>query len=108
MNIASVFCYAAHYGGAREQVLEEPMRIYHIEHGAGWTPEGNRRLFERIAAKGSPWLDNEEVLRWAAQMQRLNTTMIFNRDNWGLAGLDLPETVLPCAAAESVHHGLVS
>jgi hypothetical protein len=21
-------------------MLEEPMRIYHMEHGSGWTPEG--------------------------------------------------------------------
>lgn len=27
MNIDSVFCFAAHYGGAREEVLPEPMRI---------------------------------------------------------------------------------
>ncbi len=55
MNIDSVFCYAAHYGGAREEVLPDPMRIYHIEHatGSGWTPEGQEQLFERIRAKGS-------------------------------------------------------
>ena len=54
MNLDSLFCFAAHYGGAREQVLSDPMRIYHIEHGSGsgWTPEGQAKLFERIAAKG--------------------------------------------------------
>ena len=97
MNLDSVFCSTAHYGGVREEVLADPMRIYHIEHGtgSGWTPEGQAKLFERIAAKGLSFLDNEEVLVWAAQMSRLNSPMIFNHEDWGLAGFDLKETVLP-------------
>ena len=94
MNIDSVFCFAAHYGGAREEVLADPMRIYHIEHGSGsgWTPEGQQKLFERIAAKGIPIIDNEEVLEWGAQMRRLDSPMIFNHEDWGLAGFNLDET----------------
>jgi hypothetical protein len=97
MNLDSVFCSTAHYGGVREEVLADPMRIYHIEHGtgSGWTPEGQTALFERIAAKGLSFLDNEEVLVWAAQMKRLNSPMIFNHEDWGLAGYDLKETILP-------------
>ncbi|HEV8415707.1 MAG TPA: FkbM family methyltransferase [Bryobacteraceae bacterium] len=102
MNIDSVFCFTAHYGGAREEVLAEPMRIYHIEHGSGsgWTPEGQKSLFDRIAAKGIPILDNEDVLQWGAQMRRLNSPMIFNEGNWGLKDLTLEETVLGDAARE--------
>ena len=94
MNIDSVFCFAAHYGGAREEVLTDPMRIYHIEHGtgSGWTPEGQKKLFERVSAKGIPILDNEEVLQWGAQMRRLNSPIIFNHDKWGLADEDFEET----------------
>ena len=97
MNLDSIFCATAHFGGAREQMLEEPMRIYHIEHGSGsgWTPEGQAKLFERIAAKGLKFVDNEEVLMWTAQMGRLSAPMIFNHEDWGLDGIDLPETVLP-------------
>jgi hypothetical protein len=97
MNLDSVFCVAAHHGGAREEMLSEPMRIYHIEHGSGsgWTPEGQAKLFERIAARGLSFVDNEEVLGWAAQMSRLNAPMIFNHENWGLVEFDLKETVLP-------------
>ena len=95
MNIDSVFCFAAHSAGAREEVLAEPKRIYHIEHGSGsgWTPEGQKALFERIAAKGIPILDNELVLAWAAQMRRLDSPMIFNHEDWGLANLELKETI---------------
>jgi hypothetical protein len=95
MNIDSVFCFTAHYGGAREEVLAEPMRIYHIEHGSGsgWTPEGQKSLFDRIAAKRIPILDNEDVLQWGAQMRRLNSPMIFNHEAWGLADVSFDETV---------------
>jgi FkbM family methyltransferase len=94
MNIDSVFCFTAHYGGALEEVLADPMRIYHIEHGSGsgWTPEGQQKLWERLAAKRIPVLDNEDVLQWGAQMRRLNSPMIFNHEAWGLADLSLNET----------------
>jgi hypothetical protein len=97
MNLDSVLCVAAHHGGAREEMLADPMRIYHIEHGSGsgWTPEGQAKLFERIAARGLSFVDNEEVLGWAAQMSRLRSPMIFNHENWGLVEFDLKETVLP-------------
>ncbi len=95
MNIDSVFCFAAHYGGALEEVLTDPMRIYHIEHGSGsgWTPEGQQKLWERLAAKRIPVLDNEDVLQWGAQMRRLNSPMIFNHEDWGLSNVSLDETV---------------
>jgi hypothetical protein len=95
MNIDAVFCYMAHYGGAVEEVLPEPLRIYHIEHaaGSGWTPEGQKLLFDRLAAKGVPWLDWEQVLAWAAEMERFRTTMVFNREGWGLGTDHLPEAL---------------
>lgn len=95
MNLDSIFCIAAHHGGAPEQMLEDPMRIYHLEHatGSGWTPEGQAKLFERIRARGLSFVDNEEVLVWASQMNRLNSPMIFNHENWGLADCELNETV---------------
>jgi hypothetical protein len=108
MNLDSVLCVAAHHGGAREEMLADPMRIYHIEHGtgSGWTPEGQSKLFQRIAASGLSFVDNEEVLGWAAQMSRLNAPMIFNHENWGLVEFDLKETVLPeldTALGASIH-----
>jgi hypothetical protein len=93
MNLDSLFCFAAHYGGAREEILPEPMRVYHIEHGSGWTPEGQARLFEQLANKGISFIGNEEVLAMAAQMRRWEAPMIFNRDDWGLAGFTLKETL---------------
>jgi hypothetical protein len=73
------------------------MRIYHVEHGSGsgWTPEGQAKLFARIAASGLSFIDNQDVLAWAAQMRRLNSPMIFNHREWGLSGFALKETILP-------------
>lgn len=102
MNLDSVLCYSAHHAGFREEILSAPMQIYHIEHqtGSGWTPEGQAQLFARLEAKGLPVIDDREVVGWAAQMRRLDSPMIFNRENWGLADLDLRETIL------SANHGL--
>jgi len=102
MNIDSVFCYAAHYAGAREELLREPMRIYHIEHGSGsgWTPEGQAALFSRLAARGIPYVPWDEVMGWAMQMSRLHCPIIFNHEDWGLAGFDLNECSLGAARRE--------
>lgn len=94
MNLDSVFCYAAHHAGAREEMLREPSRIYHIEHGtgSGWTPEGADQLYQRIAAKGLTFIRYEELVGWVAQMRQLDSPIIFNMEDWGLSGLDLRET----------------
>jgi hypothetical protein len=94
-HLDSVLCYAAHYAGATETVLADPMRIYHIEHaaGSGWTPEGEGKLFARLAAAKVPRLSDRMVLEWALQMQTLQAPVVFNRDDWGLAGEELPEAV---------------
>ena len=48
MHLDSVLCYSAHNCGIVEEVLEAPMRIYHIEHsaGSGWTPEDRPSIWE--------------------------------------------------------------
>jgi hypothetical protein len=104
MHLDSIFCLAAHHGGVVEEMLLEPMCIYHIEHGtgSGWTPEGQAKLFARIAERGLTMIDNPEVIVWAKQMQKLRAPMIFNLSNWGLADIKLPETTVTSAFAKSV------
>jgi hypothetical protein len=34
------------------------------------------------------------VLRWAAQMKWLDSPLIFNHENWGMADFDLAESVI--------------
>lgn len=93
MHLDSVLCTAAHFAGARERVLRDPMRIYHVEHGtgSGWTPEGHAKLNERLAKAGIPQLGHDEFHKWAVRMRRERKPMIFNEEDWGLAGEDLVE-----------------
>jgi hypothetical protein len=94
MNLDSILCYAAHHAGAREQLLPEPMRIYHIEHGAGsgWTPEGEGKLYARISQQGIQSVSYQDLVALITQMRSLHAPVIFNMDDWGLATFTFPET----------------
>lgn len=100
IHLDSLLCYAAHCAGVREEILREPMRIYHIEHsvGSGWTPEGQQELAARIARRGIHLLSFDDVLWIIGTMRSLHAPLIFNLDDWGLAKSELPESA-PAAAA---------
>jgi len=101
MHLDSLLCYAAHHAGAREEMLREPMRIYHIEHGKGWTPEKHAELFASLERRGIPSVSMEDLVWLIARMRHLHAPVLFNgAEDWGLAGYDLPETGL--AQARSV------
>jgi len=93
MNIDGFTCYAAHADGLQEVVFREPMRIYHIEHGlgSGWSPEGEKKLYERITSRGITWISKEQVLEHARHMYERGP-LICNDDGWGLGGENLPES----------------
>jgi hypothetical protein len=94
MHLDSLLCYAAHFAGAQEEILETPMRIYHIEHaiGSGWTPEGNEQLQARIARRGIQFIGNDDLVWLITQMRSLRAPVIFNLPDWGLVEQDLPES----------------
>jgi hypothetical protein len=85
MNIDGFLCYAAHADGLQEVVLRDPMRIYHIEHGlgSGWSPEGERKLYQRITSRGITWIERERVLEMARRMYQRGP-LITNDEHWGL------------------------
>ncbi|MCE9592508.1 MAG: hypothetical protein K8S99_18530 [Planctomycetes bacterium] len=91
MHLDSVLCTAAHFGGAREQFLPPPMKTYHVEHGKGWSPRGEKELNDRLASAGIDQLDHQQFHRWAIQMRRERKPMMFNDENWGLANEKLRE-----------------
>jgi len=96
-NLDSVLLHMAYQHGLREKVLRDPMRIYHIEHSSGWTPEGERRMTERLQAMRIPMLDFSQFQLWAAQMQRDKRPMILAGEDWGMASYSLHETVVESA-----------
>jgi hypothetical protein len=96
LNIDSLFCFTAHHGGAPEEILPEPMRLYHIEHsvGSGWTPEGQQLLLDRIHSQGIPDVHWTEVIHLGSLMNAYNAPMLFCREDWGLAANELPERIV--------------
>ncbi len=99
-NIDSVGVYAAHYGGIEEISLLPPCVCFHIEHslGSGWTPEGEKKLFERLNV--AEILNPEwPVLNPVIEQMKLNDAPIaLNDGNWGLAPFELPEEPLEVGA----------
>jgi hypothetical protein len=97
MHLDSILCYAVHHLGIQEEMLAEPMRIYHIEHaaGSGWTPEGKNTLYERLDRQGIQYISFADLVNLVAQMRRLHAPMIFNLEDWGLAATELTETMRP-------------
>lgn len=91
MHLDSVLCTAAHFGGARERWLPDP--VYHIEHatGSGWSPEGEGALNARLARAGVPQMSLAELQKLAVRMRGERRPIVFNGEGWGLAGEPLEE-----------------
>ncbi len=87
MHLDALLCYAAHHAGAREKVLRNPMRIYHLEHTMGWSPDVLRGVLtdDRLDAEVVPQISHDQMNEWAVQMRREKRPLIFNDENWGLA-----------------------
>lgn len=97
MHIDSLLLLCAIASGrVREEILDYPMAHYHIEHsvGSGFTPEGERQLFERLAKQGIPFLLWEEVEASVRQFSVMGSKASFNDQSWGLAPFSLRETIL--------------
>jgi hypothetical protein len=84
LHIDSLFCYAAHHAGMREIILRAPLRIFHIEHPVEDPDESN----------GVGRFQDHNVVKWVDQMRRFNAPVIFTRENWGLADVELPEKAI--------------
>lgn len=93
-NLDSVLCHMAYQHGVREEVFRDPMRIYHIEHASGWSPEGEKRMIERLRTSNIPMLDFQQFKSWATIMNREKRPMILNDEGWGLSFETLPETTI--------------
>lgn len=93
-HLDSIFCFMAYHHGLRETVLVDPMRIYHIDHGAGWSPESDKKLKDNLKSKGIPRLSNEHLNAFAIKMQQDKKAIIFNNDDWGFGKEELKETVI--------------
>ncbi len=89
MHIDGLHLYSSHYSGIREQRLRHP--VYHIEHGGGFKPN-SKELDLRLERDAIPQISNEQLMAWIYDMYKTQSPVAFNRDDWGLAGEELPET----------------
>jgi hypothetical protein len=91
-HLDSVFCYAAYHAGFREVVLGDPMRVFHIDHAAIWTPDSEEERAARAKKMGIDLFRYSTLIKHVHYMRRFNAPMIFTPRNWGLADLQLPES----------------
>jgi hypothetical protein len=93
MYIDGLLCTAAHFHGVAETMLDDPCRVYHIEHGigSGWSPEGQDAMNKRIAAAGIRQLTHDEFHKWSIEMRKNEAPMQWNDDAWGLRDVSLDE-----------------
>ena len=111
MHVDALLCYMAHHAGALEEVLADPMRIYHIDHGTGsgdgagaWrasaapqsgrTPQTNGGAGGDKATASISRVTSDQLTAWAREMRRAGRPLMFNSEDWGLAREELPETVI--------------
>jgi len=93
-HLDTLFLLLAHYGGVRQKILSNPMRIYHIEHASGFKPEGERRLTMKLKSQGLPFITLSEIEKWAMRMHKDKRPIIFNQRNWGLSNEILKENII--------------
>jgi hypothetical protein len=92
MKLDGLLCYAAHYAGARELVLEDPMRIYHRDHPAR-SDGALLALSERETGNPGLQVSYAQYEAWLKQMRLFHKPIIFNNKDWGLADITLPTTL---------------
>jgi len=92
-NIDSMGFLAAHYAGYEELSLLPPCVCFHIEHemGSGWTPEGEKKLFNRLRDAGILNPEWPVLTPLVEMMREEGKALEFNHPGWGLADFDLPE-----------------
>jgi len=93
LNLDTLFLYRLLAMGLKEEILEPPLEIFHIEHGhaSGATPEGMEELIRRIKDRGIPVLDLDEIIVWASAQLADPKSVATASPGWGLADEILPE-----------------
>lgn len=96
-HLDSVLLFQADANRVSFRSLPEEQCVYHVDHAGGWTPGDQERLLTRVAEKGIRVLSDADLLALRREMRarrRRRKPVVFNSDDWGLAGMELPETTL--------------
>jgi hypothetical protein len=87
LHLDSILLKSAVVQGARQVVLQEPFRLYHLEHAMGWAVVGDRAAL----TADRPLLSDGQVARWLRLLDEGGGVPSTNRTGWGLGDLALPE-----------------
>lgn len=72
-NLDALLCYAAHHSGAQEEILRDPLRVYHIA-----------PTTEPVQQNMPAWSD-KDLIELIAQMRTLHAPVIFNLEELEMA-----------------------
>jgi hypothetical protein len=97
-HLDSMLIYQARYSAMREIYMGKSAPVFHIEHspGSGFTPESSDKLFERLEARGIPYLDwkrdvEPKIEEMKVRRARGETSVSYNGTDWGFAKSALTE-----------------
>jgi len=92
-RLAALFCCMARALGVRQEILQAPLRLYHVEHEHGCAPAP---LQPGSDAAAVPTMTNAQLLAFVHQSHFAPT--LLNRTNWGLGDESLEEVTLTADA----------
>jgi hypothetical protein len=93
-HIDSVLLYQANRNGIEEVNLSRKKSIYHIEHGSGYTPEQETKLFKRLVDNNIPFLSINDFWSLVNEMdvkRKQGHKTIYNSDTWGFSDIAFSE-----------------
>ena len=90
-NIDSIILQMAYEDGLSEKILKGSLKMYHMEHSSGWTPESSDRLIKRLKNNDIPFFSYEEFVELSSEMHQKKSPIITNKEDWGLGSETLPE-----------------
>lgn len=94
LYIDGIFSYMAYSNGVTEQILTDPMCVYHIEHDSFWNQSKNidQKAYQKMNAVER--MSGEKYVDLIQQMSNNKKPIIFNDDSWGLSQYQLNEIMV--------------
>jgi len=91
-HLDSLMLVISYYAGIRQEILREPMRLYHLEHGGAWVAEHVNKLEEEKKSEAIPVLKLSQFEGWTSEMKSNGVPIIFNDGHWGFSTETLRDT----------------
>jgi hypothetical protein len=96
MHLDTIFMHQMHTNALQFADAEPPAVAYHMEHsvGSGWTPEGQRKYFAAVEARGMPRITPAKLraMKRSLRVARRNHEIVlYNGPDWGLEGTQVTD-----------------